>query len=170
MYPRYSSAVVGYTRPGSAAPFGLTKPAPWANGSSALETVSPALVMIADLISDGSHVGWSALTSAPMPAMCGEAIEVPDRKSNIRPWLLGGATAATTSLPGAAMSGLRMSPPVVVDGPRDEKSVISGTWGAAASSACVSGTIFAGAAAPADAMYALTAAPSTLLMCVEGIA
>ncbi len=53
--------------------------------------------------------------------------------------MLGGATAAITSLPGAAMSGLRMSPPVVVDGPRDEKSVISGTFGAAASSAAVSG-------------------------------
>src|SRR3954471_6005278 len=126
--------------------------------------------MIADLISDGSHVGWSALTSAPMPAMCGEAIEVPDRKSNIRPWLLGGATAATRAWRGAAMSGLRMSPPVVVDGPRDEKSVISGTWGAASSSACVSGTILAVAAAPAEAMYALTAAPSVSVMFVDGTA
>ena len=68
----------------------------------------------------------------------------------VRPWLNGGATAATTSMPGAAMSGLRMSPPVVVDGPRDEKSVISGTCGAAASSAAVSGTILAVASAPAE--------------------
>ena len=89
-----------------------------------------------------------------MPAMCGADIEVPDMKSHVRPWLLGGATAATTSLPGAATSGLRMSPPVVVDGPRDEKSVISGTCGAAASSAAVSGTILAVAAAPAAVMYA----------------
>jgi hypothetical protein len=87
-----------------------------------------------------------------MPAICGEAIDVPDMKSQLRPWLLGGATAATTSLPGAAMSGFRMSPPVVVDGPREEKSVISGTCGATASSAAVSGTIFAVAADPADVM------------------
>ena len=83
-----------------------------------------------------------------MPAMCGEAIDVPDMKSNMRPWAIGGAVSATTSLPGDAMSGLRMSPPVVVDGPRDEKSVISGTCGAAASSAAVSGTILAVALAP----------------------
>src|SRR3954454_1455999 len=145
-------------------------PAPCANGSPALETVFPAVVIIADLISDGSHVGWAALRRSPMPAMCGEAIDVPDMKSQVRPWLLGGATAAITSLPGDAMSGLRMSPPVVVDGPRDEKSVISGTCGAAASSAVVSGTILAVAAGPADSIYALTAAPSTSLMCVDGTA
>src|SRR4051794_31675311 len=73
-YWRYSVAVVGYTRPGSAAGFGLTNPAPCANGSLALETVSRADVMIADLISDGSQVGWAALRSAPIPAMCGDAI------------------------------------------------------------------------------------------------
>jgi len=39
-----------------------------------------------------------------------------------------------------------------VDGPREEKSVISGTWGAAASSAADSGTILAVAAAPAAAV------------------
>src|SRR3954470_8210997 len=126
--------------------------------------------MSADLISEGSQPGCCALSRAPMPAMCGAAIEVPDRKSQDRPWLNGGATAATTSLPGAATSGFRISPPVVVDGPREEKSVISGTLGAAASSAAVSGTILAVAAAPAEAMYALTAAPSVSVMCVDGTA
>ncbi len=106
-----------------------------------------------------------------MPAMWGDAMDVPDMKSQLRPWLLGGATARrSTSLPGAAMSGLRMSPPVVVDGPRDEKSVISGTCGAAASSAAVSGTILAVAPAPAEAMYALTAAPSVSVICTDGTA
>ena len=95
-----------------------------------------------------------------MPAMCGEDIEVPDMKSQVRSWLLGGATAATTSLPGAAMSGLRMSPPVVVDGPRMENSVISGTCGAAASSVAVRATIFAVAVTPGVEMYALIAAPA----------
>src|SRR6185437_10957729 len=120
--------------------------------------------MIADFTSDGSQFGYLAISSAPIPAMCGDAIDVPDMKSHDRLWFDGGATAATTSLPGAAMSGLRMSPPVVVDGPRDEKSVISGTCGAAASSAVVSGTIFAVAAAPAAVMYAFTAAPSVSVM------
>ncbi len=122
--------------------------------------MSRALVISADLISDGSQPGCLAFISAPMPAMCGEDIDVPDMKSQLRPWLVGGATAATTSLPGAAMSGFKMSPSVVVDGPREEKSVISGTWGAAASSAGVSATIFAvGFAVPA---YVLTAPPLTL--------
>src|SRR5262245_15396385 len=102
-------------------------------------------------MSAGDQDGCSAFSSAPMPAMCGDDIDVPDMKSHDRPWFDGGATAATTSLPGAAMSGLRMSPPVVVDGPRDEKSVISGTCGAAASSAADSGTILAVAFAPAEA-------------------
>src|SRR5919112_6699772 len=144
------------------------KPAPCANGSSALETVSMVLVIIADLISDGSQSGWRAIRSRPIPAICGEAIEVPDMKSQVRPWLVGGATAAMTSLPGAARSGFRMSPPVVVDGPRDEKSVISGTSGAAASSAAVSGTIFAVADEPADLMYSLIASPSAWTTCTAG--
>ena len=50
------------------------------------------------------------------------------------------------------MSGLRMSPSVVTDGPRDENAAISGTCGAAASSAGVSGRIFAVADAPAAMM------------------
>src|SRR6185437_13989839 len=124
--------------------------------------------MIADFTSDGSQLGYLAISSAPIPAMCGDAIDVPDMKSHDRLWFDGGATAATTSLPGAAMSGLRMSPPVVVDGPRDEKSVISGTCGAAASSAVVSGTIFA--VAPTLAAYVLTAAPATSSMCTDGTA
>ena len=103
--------------------------------------MSRALVISADLISDGSQLGCRALISAPMPAMCGEAIDVPEMKSKLRPKWNGGATAARTSTPGAAMSGFRMSPPVVVEGPREEKSVISGTFGATASSPAVSATI-----------------------------
>jgi hypothetical protein len=48
---------------------GFTNPAPWAKGSVALDTVSRVVVMSADLISDGSHEGWAALRSAPIPAM-----------------------------------------------------------------------------------------------------
>ena len=110
------------------------------------------VVINADLISDGSHVGWAALMRAPRPAMCGDAIDVPEIRSQSRPKWKGGATAAMMSTPGAAMSGLRMSPSVVVDGPRDENAAISGTCGAAASSAAVSGTILAVAPAPAAAM------------------
>src|SRR4029453_15163478 len=99
--------------------------------------------MSADLISDGSQFGCSCFMRAPMPAICGEDIEVPDMKSKSRLWLVGGATAAMTSLPGAATSGLRMSPPVVVDGPLDENVVTSGTSGAAATSAGVGATIAA---------------------------
>ena len=56
----------------------VDEPCALANGSPALETVSPALVMSADLISDGSQFGCSALISAPMPAMCGDDIDVPE--------------------------------------------------------------------------------------------
>ncbi len=59
--------------------------------------------------------------------MCGDAIEVPESRSHIRPASVTGEIPARTSTPGAAMSGLRMSPPVVVDGPRDENSATSGT-------------------------------------------
>jgi hypothetical protein len=124
------------------APFGLTNPAPCANGLVVV-LVSTADVMRADLISDGSQVGCSCFMRRAMPAICGEDIEVPDMKSKSRLWLVGGATAAMTSLPGAAMSGLRMSPPVVVDGPLDENVVTSGTSGAAATSAGVGATIAA---------------------------
>ena len=58
--------------------------------------------------------------------MCGLAIDVPLSMSNRRPWLPGGATAASTSCPGAAMSGFRMSPSPARIGPRDEKAAMNG--------------------------------------------
>ncbi len=85
MYWRYSVGRRRVDEPGSAAAFGFTLPAPWANGSPALETVGRALVIIADLISDGSQSGWRAISRVPMPAMCGDAMEVPDMKSQVRP-------------------------------------------------------------------------------------
>ena len=83
-----------------------------------------------------------------MPAMCGDAMDVPEIRSKLRPKWNGGATEARMSTPGAAMSGFRKSPSVVTEGPRDENVATSGTCGAAASSAAVSGTILAVAAAP----------------------
>jgi hypothetical protein len=47
--------------------------------------VSRVVVISADLISDGSHVGWAAFSRAPMPAMCGDAMDVPEIRSQSRP-------------------------------------------------------------------------------------
>ncbi len=51
--------------------------------------------------------------------MCGVAIDVPDIIAKV-PSCSAGETAAITSVPGAAMSGLIRSPPLSVDGPDDE--------------------------------------------------
>jgi hypothetical protein len=50
--------------------------------------------------------------------MCGAAIEVPERKSKFRPPSRVGEIDARMPTPGAAMSGLRMSPLEESDGPR----------------------------------------------------
>jgi hypothetical protein len=44
---------------------------------SSTPPATDAVSISADLISDGVQPGWIARTSAPAPATCGEAIEVP---------------------------------------------------------------------------------------------
>jgi len=39
-----------------------------------------------------------------------------------------GTTEASTSTPGAEMSGFRTSPPPASEGPREENAMTSGTW------------------------------------------
>src|SRR3979409_2333755 len=82
--------------------------------------------MSADLISAGVQDGCLPLNSAAIPAMCGLAIEVPEYASKLLPALPDGATAATTSTPGGAMSGLRRSPCADRTGPDAEKLAICG--------------------------------------------
>src|SRR6188472_57989 len=58
------------------------RPEPKSNGSagvvrSSLTTSVVAVVIRADLIWPGVHVGWAALRSRPEPATCGDDIEVP---------------------------------------------------------------------------------------------
>ena len=88
--------------------------------------VSVVVVISADLIAIGDQSGWSCLNSAAMPAMCGADIDVPLKRSNSRPRCPGGATAASTSTPGAPMSGFRRSPAPATSGPREEKSAMNG--------------------------------------------
>src|SRR5439155_21636191 len=80
----------------------------------------------ADLIAIGVQFGWSCLSSAPRPVTCGADIDVPLRRLNSRPACPGGATAASTSWPGAMTSGLSRSPPPAASGPRDEKLAVNG--------------------------------------------
>ena len=58
--------------------------------------------MIAALICTPVHVGWASFTSAAMPAVIGQAIEVPDM--NTDPVPLPMPTEATLT-PGAMTSG-----------------------------------------------------------------
>jgi hypothetical protein len=94
--------------------------------------------------------------------MCGLDIDVPEYASKLRPWLPGGATAATTSTPGAVMSGLSRSPLPAMAGPADEKLAISGarTW--------VTVVAESDAVAPAVAAYALIARPAALFTWTVG--
>src|SRR5688500_6793056 len=86
-----------------------------------------APVMIADLIAIGDQSGWRCLIRIARPAMCGLDIDVPDMKPYVSPNCVAyGATDASTSTPGAVMSGLRMSPYAICAGPSDEKSAMLG--------------------------------------------
>ena len=49
---------------------------------------------MADLTAKGDHFGCTPKYKAAIPAMCGEAMDVPEWKSNLRLWFDGGATAA----------------------------------------------------------------------------
>jgi len=69
------------TRPGSAALFGAMWPAPWRKMTSGFVSgpsrTSVPVVISADLIIIGDHVGWRSFSRAAMPATCGLDIEVP---------------------------------------------------------------------------------------------
>src|SRR5215213_4259486 len=118
--------------------------------------------MSADLISAGDHVGCASLSRAATPATCGLAIDVPLRRSNDRP--LSGETAARMSTPGAATSGLRMSPPELVLGPREENSAMNGAGFGLFETAPI-----VAVAEPLESVtYFLTAAPSVSLTWIVG--
>src|SRR3954447_3216216 len=106
-------------------------PAPMLNGSASRAPVAvrtlPAVAIIADLIVAGDQFGRLPRISAATPAMCGDAIDVPDSGPNVPPPFGPGARAATMSTPGAAMSGLTRSPPLVRSGPREENPATTGT-------------------------------------------
>src|SRR5829696_1586358 len=121
--------------------------------------------MNADLIIIGDQSGWSCFRAAPRPATCGLDIDVPLMMSNSRPWLPGGATAASTSTPGALTSGFRMSPPPAVSGPSDEKSAIRG---AGLPYEIAAAEKLAVAVAGAASRYALIASPAVAATCTVG--
>ena len=61
------------------------------------------VVMMADLIADGDHEGWTALTMVAIPVTWGQAIEVPERMLYMFP--AAGDHAARIFSPGAVTSG-----------------------------------------------------------------
>ena len=91
VYWSHSSGVDSYTRPGSNAVGRPHVPGAvvqrrggdarrrWIGCAGVVRLV--AVVMIADLIAIGDQVGFFDFSSAPMPAMCGLDIEVPDSAS-----------------------------------------------------------------------------------------
>ena len=126
---------------------------------------SVAVVMSADLIIIGDHVGRSSFMSAPTPAMCGLDIDVPWMLSKSRPLKPAGETAARMSTPGAEMSGLRMSLLVAGLGPREENPAISG---AGTDRSVVKFAIDAVAPASTSALRASNAATVVNGMCTAG--
>src|SRR5439155_18824844 len=136
VYCNQSVGVESYTRPGSNALPGRTWPAPKSSGLAlppksyaiGLPWLSscPAVVIIADRTANGDQVGFLLRMRAAIPAMCGVAIEVPDSRSHRLPSWFAGDTAASTSTPGAMMSGFNRSPPLLGDGPREENAATAG--------------------------------------------
>lgn len=59
--------------------------------------------MMADLMADGDHEGWTALTKVAIPVTWGQAMEVPERMLNMLP--AAGDHAARIFSPGAVTSG-----------------------------------------------------------------
>src|SRR5689334_20100679 len=92
---------------------------------------SDAVVCRADLASACVQSGWACLTSAYMPAICGEDIDVPAIAWKSSPWTkpssVYGEAPASTWMPGAAMSGLMIDADVG-DGPREENTVTDGAF------------------------------------------
>jgi hypothetical protein len=64
------------------------------------------VVMIADLMAEGDHDGYTLFTRAAIPVTCGHAMEVPDRMLKCISFLAGDHAAKMFS-PGAAMSGYK---------------------------------------------------------------
>lgn len=64
------------------------------------------VVMIADLMPEGDHDGYTLFTRAAIPVTCGHAMEVPDRTLKRIPFLAGDHAAKMFS-PGAATSGYK---------------------------------------------------------------
>lgn len=60
--------------------------------------------MIADLIAEGDHEGYTALIKAAIPVTCGQAMEVPERMLNFI-FFTAGDHAAKIFSPGAVTSG-----------------------------------------------------------------
>ena len=121
------------------------------------------MVIIADRTAVGDQVGFLLRIRAAIPAMCGVAIEVPDSRSHRLPSWFAGETAASTSTPGAMMSGFSRSPPLLGDGPREENAA---TAGASALTCTPADSAPVGPAVPA--MYALIAAPAAWSTWIDG--
>ena len=81
---------------------------------------------MADFTVAGDHAGFLPSSSAPKPATCGAAMEVPDMKPNLAPSEPIGETPARTATPGAATSGFSRSESVASSGPREENPAICG--------------------------------------------
>src|SRR6476469_6965475 len=109
---------------------GSTSPAPVAWTSVFLDpsafTTLPAVVIMADFTMAGDQDGFLPRSSAPKPATCGAAMDVPDMKPKFAPPEPIGETPARTATPGAETSGFRRSDAVASGGPREEKPAICG--------------------------------------------
>src|SRR3954465_9193884 len=131
---------------------------------------SDADVCSADFASACDQSGCACLTSAKMPAICGEDIDVPATAWNSSPWTkpssVTGEAPARTWIPGAAMSGL-MIDAAVGDGPREENTVTDGAFQGCRTILPVS-TIEAVARRPAWATYARTLSATFWSMCTVG--
>lgn len=101
--------------PGFRALMGSIKPEPKSNGVAAVLPLGSlamvfllvfstvAVVMIADLMAEGDHDGYTLFTRAAIPVTCGHAMEVPERMLKCISFLAGDHAAKMFS-PGAAMS------------------------------------------------------------------
>src|SRR3954468_3034987 len=107
--------------------------------------------------------GCFCLISSERPAIWGEDMDVPLSRSQRRPPWFVGATAARTSTPGAAMSGLSRSP-VARLGPREEKPAMLGASTGVTGPPSLNFAV--GLAVPVT--YALIASPVALSTCVAG--
>src|SRR6476469_3518553 len=109
---------------------GSTSPAPVAWTSVFLDpsafTTLPAVVIMADFTMAGDQDGFLPRSSAPKPATCGAAMDVPDMKPKFAPPEPIGETPARTATPGADTSGFSRSDAVASSGPREEKPAICG--------------------------------------------